>query len=115
MLVVFGAATRLNSEIYWRPSADIYRTRTGWLIKVELAGVRLEDVDVSVRGSQITISGFRRDWKVEDDCSPYSMEISYNRFERTFELPRDVQGAEVQLEAREGILLIRLRCLGEEQ
>jgi HSP20 family protein len=108
MSVVFGAATRLSREIYWQPSADIYRTRTGWLVKCDLAGVRLEDIQVTIRGPEITISGFRRDWKLEDGCSHYSMEISYNRFERTLELPCDLEGAQVTLEGRDGILLVRL-------
>ena len=42
MLVVFGSAFHRSSEAYWRPAADIYRTRTGWLIKYDLAGVRPE-------------------------------------------------------------------------
>jgi HSP20 family protein len=112
--VVFGVPTRLNSEISWQPSADIYRTREGWLVKFDLAGVRLEDIEVKVEGSQFTISGFRRDWKLEEGCSHYSMEISYNRFERTLELPCDLEGAAVQLEGREGILLVRLTCQGEK-
>ncbi len=96
--VVFGAAIHRISETYWSPSADIYRTRNGWLIKYDL---------------QITIHGFRRDWRLEDGCSHYSMEISYNRFERTVELPGNLEGAQVQIEGREGILLVRLTCQGE--
>jgi HSP20 family protein len=115
MVVVFGAATHPSSEICWRPLADIYRTRTGWVIKYELAGVRLEDIEVVVRSSQIRISGFRRDWRLEEGSSHYSMEISYNRFERTLELPCDLEGAEVKLEGRDGILLVHLRCQREEQ
>ena len=102
------------SEVSWRPSADIYRTREGWLVKFDLAGVRPDDIQISVRGSRLTISGLRRDWKLEEGCSHYSMEISYNRFERTLELPCDLEGASVQLEAREGILLVRLTCQGEK-
>ena len=114
MTVVFGAATSLSREICWQPSADVYRTPRGWLIKLELAGVRLDDIAVTVRGSQITITGLRRDWKLEEGSSHYAMEISYNRFERTLELPGDLQGARVKLEGRDGILLVRLTCQGEE-
>src|SRR5919106_5522780 len=114
MSVFFGAATRLTSEVSWRPSADIYQTRNGWLVKFDLAGVRLEDIKIAFRGPQFTISGFRRDWKLEEGCSHYSMEISYNRFERTLELPCDLEGAEVKVEGREGILLVRLTCQGEK-
>jgi HSP20 family protein len=115
MSVIFGAATRLTSEVSWRPSADIYQTRNGWLVKFDLAGVRLDDIKIAVRGPQFTISGFRRDWKLEEGCSHYSMEISYNRFERTVELPCDLEGAEVKIEGREGILLVRLICRGENR
>jgi HSP20 family protein len=90
-----------------------YRTRTGWLIKYDVAGVKAEDIEVTVRGSQITIRGVRRDWRLEEGCSHYSMEISYNRFVRTLELPCDLEGAEVKIEGREGILLVRLICGGE--
>jgi HSP20 family protein len=114
MPVVFAAAHR-TSETYWRPFADIYRTPTGWLIKYDLAGVKPGDIEVAVQGSEITVRGLRRDWKLEEGCTHYSMEISYNRFERTVELPCEVQGAEVELECREGILLVRLTCQGEKR
>jgi HSP20 family protein len=113
--VCFWAATEHTSETLWRPSADIYRTRTGWLLKFDLAGVRLEDVTVEVTGSQVTVRGRRRDWIVEQGTSHYSMEISYSRFERAIELPGDLEGARIRLEAREGILLVRVITRGEEQ
>ena len=114
MPVVFAAALHRSGEAAWQPAADIYRTRTGWLVKYDLAGVKIEDIEAIVAGSQITIRGFRRDWRLEDGCSHYSMEISYNRFERTLELPCDLAGAQLQIEGREGILLVRLICRGEK-
>ena len=114
MSVLFGAAMDWSSEVRWQPAADIYRTRSGWLIKYDLAGVKAEDIEVTVSGSRITISGVRRDGRLEEGCSHYAMEISYNHFERTLELPCDLDGAEVQIEGREGILLLRLICRGEE-
>ena len=113
MPVVFGAAFS-SAETHWRPSADIYRTASGWLIKYDLAGVKMEDVEVAIKGSAITVSGYRRDWKLEEGSTHYSMEISYNRFERTIDLPCALDGAEVAIEGREGILLVRLICRGEK-
>ena len=52
-------------------------------MKFDLAGVRPEDVMVTVRGRRVSVSGVRRDLMVEEGCSYYSMEISYNRFERS--------------------------------
>jgi HSP20 family protein len=110
--IVFGAAFDRADETTWRPAADVYRTRTGWLVKYDLAGVKREDIEVTLLASRIIIKGLRRDWKLEEGCSYYSMEIAYNRFERAIELPCDLEGAQIELEAREGILLVRLKCRG---
>jgi HSP20 family protein len=110
---MFGGAIARSDEAFWRPAADVYRTRTGWLIKYELAGVAADDIEVTVLGSCITIRGMRRDWQLEDGARHYSMEISYNRFERTLELPCDLSGVEVEIQGREGILLLRLTCQGD--
>jgi HSP20 family protein len=103
------------AETVWRPSVDIYRTRTGWLLKFDLAGVRLEDVGVNVDRCRITVSGVRRDWAVEEGCTYYSMEISYSRFERTVELPCDLSEKSVSLEGRNGLLIVRVNTQGEQE
>ncbi len=113
--VLFAAAADRSAEISWQPAADIYRTPDGWLIKYDLAGVKAEDIEIVLNGSQVTIRGLRRDRKLEEGCSYYTMEISYNRFERTIELPCDLAGAAAQLESREGILSLRLICQGEKK
>ena len=92
----------------WRPAVDIYRMRNGWLLKFDLAGVPLEDVNVEVRGCRITVSGVRRDWVEEEVDAYYSMEIAYNRFERTVELPCEFANPCVTLEDRNGILIIHV-------
>jgi HSP20 family protein len=87
---------------------DIFRTRGGWLLKFDLPGVRMEDVGVQIAGDRLTVAGVRHDVISEEGCTYYSMEISCNRFERTIELPADLEGARIQLEARDGILLVRI-------
>lgn len=68
----------------------------------------MEDINVQLQGCRLTVSGIRRDWALEQGCSYYMMEISYNRFERTIELPCDLENVRMGLEYREGILLIRV-------
>ncbi len=92
----------------WRPAADVYRTREGWLLKFELAGVRMDDITVAAQGSGITVKGVRRD-QIEEGSSQYSMEISYSRFERTIHLPCDLESAELNLDCKDGILLVHVR------
>ncbi len=97
----------------WRPLVDVYRTRDGWLLKFDLAGVRLADVTVSVCGRKVSVSGCRKDMVVEEGSSYYSMELSYNRFERTIEVPLSLDGARITMEARDGILLVRMSTEGK--
>jgi len=92
----------------WRPLADVYRTPRGWLVKCEIAGVRPEDLTLSVRGSHLTIGGTRRDWCLEDGCSHYRLEIAYSHFERSVELPENLDRARLTTEFRHGMLLIRI-------
>ena len=93
----------------WQPPVDVYQTRDGWLLKADLAGVNPEDVAVELHERRITIRGQRRDWCLEEGCCYLRMEIAYNRFERTIELPDDLGLVRVATEFRHGMLLIRIR------
>src|SRR5262249_55433119 len=77
-----GAAARQPD---WQPSADVYRTRKGWLVKFDLAGVRPQDIELSVHDNTLSVRGERRDCLVEEGCRHYRMEIAYDHFERSIE------------------------------
>lgn len=95
-----------SQELSWLPSADVYHSPQGWLIKVDLAGVRRGDVTITISGSRLVVSGCRRDLVVNQAWRPFSMEIAYTRFERTIELPGSLHNAEINAELSEGMLLI---------
>lgn len=101
-------------HVNWTPAVDVYRVSNGWLIKFDLAGVRPGDIRVTVRGRQLTVSGRRRDWVIEEShaCSAYSMEITYSHFERTLELPDEVEHLQIRTEYRDGMLLVSLQEQG---
>jgi HSP20 family protein len=109
---VYPSSSRQGAD--WQPAVDIYRISWGWILKIELAGVRLDDVQVRVNQRSIVISGARRDWVLEG-CSYYSMEISYSRFQRTVELPDDLTTAKIRLDYRDGILFVRIKVKEEEE
>jgi HSP20 family protein len=102
---LFFMSAESGTAMAWRPAADIYRTPEGWVIKMDLAGVRPEDINVIASGSQIFVSGARRDRFVGEGWSHYSMEITYSRFERTIELPCSLEQAEIRVEYLDGLLL----------
>jgi len=93
-------------EPVWRPSVDVYRTRKGWLVKFDLAGVRPEDISLTAGGSRLTVQGTRRDCSAEEGCRFYRMEIAYSRFERSVELPFEPDPGHMTSEYRDGMLLV---------
>jgi HSP20 family protein len=100
-------------EPAWQPAADIFQTRSGWLVKFDLAGVAPEEVDLSAHGSRLTVRGRRRDCDREEGCVCYLMEIAYSVFERTLELPCPLDRAEINAEFRHGMLLVRIETEGK--
>ena len=52
---VFLPVTVTQRTEVWQPAVDIYQTPVGWLVKVDLAGVRPDDVTVELRGRIILI------------------------------------------------------------
>ena len=106
---VFPHGNERFPGIHWRPGADLYRTRTGWLAKVDLAGVDPRDVEVRVVGNVLRVSGRRRDALAEQDLEHYHMEISYGAFERVLDLPGLSARYAITREFKRGMLLIGLR------
>ena len=92
----------------WQPAADVYQMPTGWLLKVELAGVRPDELQLLADGSDLVLSGRRRDWVIEGGRQCHSMEISYSSFERRFSLPCRVEECRLATEYRDGMLMIRV-------
>jgi HSP20 family protein len=92
----------------WRPAADVYRTADGWLIKLELAGVRPDDLQIEIQGRRIIIAGQRRDVQFEVGCSCQSLEISYDRFERWFDFPHELSRHEPRIRFEDGMLLVSI-------
>ncbi len=95
-------------ERHWVPAADVYRLADGWLVKVDLAGVSPEEIEVTVGGPVLIIAGTRRDTLEIETVSHHQLEITYSRFEKTLRFPCPIEGARVETDYRDGLLLVRL-------
>ena len=105
---LFGDINRPIQQSIWQPRADVYRYKQGWIIKLELAGVRQEDIRMSVTDEVLKVEGVRRDLNARDVTEAYKMEIFYNRFERVIELPEKLDDAQISMDFNQGMLLINL-------
>lgn len=96
----------------WQPRADVAETARAIFIKVELAGVRAEDIRViySRRSGRVTIAGVRRDDVFEGlDAAFNQLEISYGEFECGVTLPEaEVDPHQIRIQYAHGFLLIEV-------
>jgi HSP20 family protein len=112
--VVHGPRGSRPSGRLWCPAADVYRTRDGWIVKVDLAGIKPEDVEIGINGPLLRISGSRRDSTCGEGISHYQLEITYSRFEKTIQFPRSIESASIGRDYRDGLLILRLQEEEEE-
>ena len=96
----------------WCPAADVYRTADGWIVKVDLAGIKPSDVEVTVDGDVLRLSGSRRDGFCGEGVSHYQLEITYSRFEKMIQFPRTIEHVTIERDYHDGLLILRLH---EEQ
>jgi HSP20 family protein len=104
-----GARDKRPSGRLWNPAADVYRTAFGWIVKVDLAGIQSADVEITIDGPLLRISGLRRDSVCGEGISHYQLEITYSRFEKMIQFPRSIEHATIERDYHDGLLILRLR------
>src|SRR5579862_1454720 len=72
---------------HWFPNTDVYSTDEGLVIKVELAGMKSDSLEITVEGNRLRIAGNRPDCCRSQKCNFLVMEITYGPFESVLELP----------------------------
>src|SRR5271154_1802330 len=75
-------------ETHWVPNTDVYVTDGAIIIKVELAGMQRENLELTIDGHRLRISGQRPDGCRPPQCKFLVMEINYGGFESVIELPQ---------------------------
>ncbi len=87
---------------------DVYQTETEIVIKSTIAGVKPEDLDVSISNDMLTIKGERKNEEVVEDNNYYYRECYWGSFSRSVVLPMDVLADKIDAMLKNGILTIRL-------
>lgn len=93
-------------EEKWQPYTDVYETADALTIKMELAGVKREDLSVNLHRDRLIIKGVRRDFPPREKRVYYQMEINYSEFERVIILPDTVREVAIMAEYKDGFLTI---------
>lgn len=106
----FEGNSRFPDDGPMLPKADIAETDKEIVVSLEIPGVDENDVKIQISGSQLIVSGERKQKTEEKDKHFYRVETSYGAFERRFELPayvrKDAEG--VKATSHKGIVEIRI-------
>jgi HSP20 family protein len=98
------------TEHFWYPAADVYQTRDGWVVKLELAGVAPDELEVSIEGDTLRVAGSRRDETQSESVSYHQLEITYSRFEKVIRFPNAIEGALIEQRYKDGLLILYLQA-----
>lgn len=95
-------------ELAFVPSFEVKETKDAYLFKADLPGIRDEDLDISLTGNRLTVSGKREEERREEEARYYAYERSYGSFSRSFTLPEggDVENAQADLSS--GVLTVTI-------
>lgn len=90
----------------WDPPTDVYETEEAYIVRMEIAGMREENFDVSVLNDTLTITGYRHDFPAKR--AVHQMEIRSGKFASVLKLPGLVDVDRALAEYQDGFLTITL-------
>jgi HSP20 family protein len=103
-----GSSEDWLSEYEGQLTIDMYQTKDNVIIKSTIAGVRPEDIDVTIANDMVTIRGERkRDFEASSEDYFYQ-ECYWGSFSRSVVLPVDVDIENVSADLKDGILTVIL-------
>jgi len=88
----------------WTPAADIYETETGFVIALDLPGIKRDALEIDIDDNRLMVKGVR----VVDDARTRRSERPRGKFLRTFAVPASIDQAKIGAEYKDGVLQIRL-------
>ncbi|MBI5207262.1 MAG: Hsp20/alpha crystallin family protein [Candidatus Firestonebacteria bacterium] len=105
---VFNSPLAMITENIWRPPTDVYETQDKIIIKMEIAGIKMENFEIKLIGHTLIITGERHDEANEHKTNYKLMEINYGYFEKMIPLPDNIDIENIQGLYDKGFIEIRL-------
>ncbi|MEI8327727.1 MAG: Hsp20/alpha crystallin family protein [Candidatus Taylorbacteria bacterium] len=96
-------------------TVDVYQTPEMIIIKSMIAGVRPEDLDISITRDMITIRGKREEERIARDDDYFTRELYWGSFSRTISLPEEIDVEEAEAIEKHGLLILKLPKLDKKR
>ena len=101
--IFLATSWQVHSSI-WTPPTDVFETAENFVVKVEVAGMREEDFEVSVEEQVLLIKGYRQD--ANERRGYHQMEIRSGKFELILNLPTAIDLDNASAEYKDGFLTV---------
>ena len=87
---------------------DLYETDMEFVVRSTIAGVKPEDLDITVENDMVTIKGSRAEQKEENSGKYYYQECYWGSFSRQIILPEEVDSDKTEASMKNGVLILRI-------
>lgn len=95
-------------ETGFMPRLDMYEEKEELVVKIELPGVKKDDLDISLEDDILTIKAEKKQEEVTEEATYYARERSYGEYSRTISLPYHVDAEKVAATLKKGVLTVKL-------
>ncbi len=94
-------------HVHW-PVVDVADNENEIIVKAEVPGCKADDIDISVHGNTLTISGEKKEEHQQKDKGYYHIERSYGSFRRDINLSTEIKPDKIEAGCKDGILTIKV-------
>ncbi|MEK7069270.1 MAG: Hsp20/alpha crystallin family protein [Patescibacteria group bacterium] len=96
-------------------TVDVYQTNSDIVIQTMVAGVKPEDLELTIARDMVTIRGKRGENRSIDEENYFTKELYWGKFSRTILLPQEIEPEEVEALEKHGLLTIKLQKVDKEK
>ncbi|MEZ5990063.1 MAG: Hsp20/alpha crystallin family protein [Planctomycetota bacterium] len=100
--------SKTEQETAWAPQVDVREDTEAYRVEVELPGLDVEDVELTVTPESLTLRGDKKAEERREGEDWHVVERSYGAFSRSIQFPAAIAQDAVEAEAKNGVLTIRL-------
>lgn len=93
-------------DVTWNPSFEIRETDDAFVFRADMPGLRSEDLEISLTGNQLQISGKREQEQQQEEGRYHTYERAYGSFSRVFALPDSADTDNIRAELSNGVLTL---------
>ncbi len=90
-------------------AVDVFQTNTEIVVQTFVAGVKTDDLELSIARDMITIKGKREESRSIDEDNYFVKELYWGKFSRTILLPQEIEPDEAEATEKHGLLTIKLQ------